>query len=71
LFGDLFKVKDKGRVRHLVWLAAIWCMWKLRNNVIFKGDLPDTSSLLEEIKLISWVWFTSRYGRKTCIPFSS
>jgi hypothetical protein len=24
LFGDLFKVKDDGRVRNLIWLATTW-----------------------------------------------
>jgi hypothetical protein len=58
--------------------SAIWFGWQplvvcrnFRNNVIFKGVILDASSLLEEIKLSSWVWFTSRYGRKTCIHFSS
>jgi hypothetical protein len=35
LFGDLFKMKDKGRVRYLVWLATTWNIWNLRNKVIF------------------------------------
>ncbi|CAJ2654228.1 unnamed protein product [Trifolium pratense] len=69
LFGDLFKMKDKGRVRYLVWLATTWNISNLRNKVIFKGNIPDVSSLLETIKLHSWLWLTSRYGRKTCIPF--
>ncbi|XP_045821935.1 uncharacterized protein LOC123914805 [Trifolium pratense] len=53
LFGDLFKMKDKCRVRYLVWLATTWNIWNLRNKVIFKGNIPDVSSLLETIKLHS------------------
>ncbi|CAJ2651419.1 unnamed protein product [Trifolium pratense] len=69
LFGDLFKMKDKGRVRYLVWLATTWNIWNLRNKVIFKGNIPDVSSLLETIKLHSWLWFTSRYRHRSCTPF--
>ncbi|CAJ2634841.1 unnamed protein product [Trifolium pratense] len=71
LFGELFKVKDKGRVRHLVWLATTWNLWKLRNKVIFKGEIPDISALLDSIKLFSWIWFNNRFGRNACCPFSS
>jgi hypothetical protein len=71
IFSDLFKVKDKGCVCHLVWLATTWNIWKLGNNVILNGVTPDASSILDEIKLTSWMWFTSRYGRKACIPYSS
>jgi hypothetical protein len=70
-FGDLFIVKDKGQVRYLVWLATTWNMWKLRNNVIFNGVIPDASLLVDKIKYSSWMWFTNRYGRKTYILFSS
>jgi hypothetical protein len=55
-FGDLFNVKDKGRIRYLVWLATTWNFWKTRNNVIFNGGIPDVLALLEDIKLNSWVW---------------
>ncbi|PNX71113.1 pantothenate synthetase [Trifolium pratense] len=71
LFGEFFKVKDKGHVRHLVWLATTWNLWKMRNKVIFKGDIPDTAVLLDSIKLFSWIWFNGRYGRNVCCPFSS
>ncbi|CAJ2639614.1 uncharacterized protein LOC123915271 [Trifolium pratense] len=71
LFGELFKVKDKGRVRHLVWLATTWNLWKMRNNVIFQGVIPDSSALLDSIKLSSWIWFNGRYGRNVFCPLSN
>jgi hypothetical protein len=37
LFGDLFRIKDAGRVRYLIWLAVTWNISQLRNDVIFKG----------------------------------
>ncbi|KAK2384525.1 hypothetical protein QL285_071861 [Trifolium repens] len=62
LFGDMCKSKDDRRVRHLIWLATTWNIWKHRNNVIFNCVISDASVLLEEIKVTSWVWFINRYG---------
>ncbi|XP_045791976.1 uncharacterized protein LOC123886728 [Trifolium pratense] len=69
LFGDFLKMKDKGRVRYLVWLATTWNIWNLRNKVIFKGNISDVSSLLKTIKLHFLLWFTNLYESKTCTPF--
>jgi hypothetical protein len=57
LFDDLVKLKKGGRVSHRIWLTTTWNLWKLRNNVIFNGVIPDASSLLDDIKAISWMWF--------------
>jgi hypothetical protein len=54
----------------LIWLATSWNIWMFRNNVILNVVIPDVASLLDEIKIISWMWFTSRFGRKSCIHFS-
>jgi hypothetical protein len=70
-FGECVKTKKGGRVRHLIWLATTWNIWKLRNNVIFNGSPLNASSILDDIKTFSWAWFTGRAGRKSCIPFSS
>jgi hypothetical protein len=70
-FGELFNSKINVRVRHLIWLATAWNSWKLRNNVIFNGTTSEASSLIDDIKISSWMWFSSRYGRKCCTPFSS
>jgi hypothetical protein len=48
-----------------------WNIWKLRNNVIFNGTLPVVLSIVDDIKVSSWIWFSNRFGRKSCILFSS
>jgi hypothetical protein len=53
LFGNLVRVKDGGRVRHLIWLVTTRKLWNLRNNVIFNGVIPDASLLLDDIKTSS------------------
>jgi hypothetical protein len=71
LFDDLVKLKKGGRVSHRIWLTTTWNLWKLRNNVIFNSVIPDASSLLDDIKAISWMWFKGWCGRNSYIPFSS
>jgi hypothetical protein len=70
LFGELVKTKKGARVSHLIWLATTWNLWKLRNNVLFNDALPDASSLVDDIKAFSWVWFKGHRCRNCCILFS-
>ncbi|XP_045802312.1 uncharacterized protein LOC123895887 [Trifolium pratense] len=64
-FGSLVKSKKGGKVKHLIWLATTWCLWRLRNNIVFRGDFADFSGLLDQIKFVSWLWFSGRAGRKS------
>jgi hypothetical protein len=70
-FGTLFKSKNGNHVRHLIWLATTWSIWKLRNNVTFNGDLPNVPQLLDNVKAISWIWFSGGSGRKSFLSFSN
>jgi hypothetical protein len=64
LFGDLVgSKKGGGRISRLIWLATTWSIWRHRNNAIFKGITPDSKSLFNEIKIVSWFWFSCRLGR--------
>jgi hypothetical protein len=51
LFGDLIRLKDDGRVHYLIWLAITWNIWRLCNNVIFKGVGSEASYVLDDIKV--------------------
>ncbi|PNY05892.1 ribonuclease H [Trifolium pratense] len=62
-FGGIVKSKKGEKVKHLIWLVTTWCIWRLRNNIIFRGALADCAQLVDQIKLISWVWFIGRSGR--------
>jgi hypothetical protein len=70
LCGSLFRYPKGGRTNHLFWLTTTWCVWKLRNLVVFNGAIPSVSSLMDDIKTYSWLWFSGRYARNVCIPFS-
>jgi hypothetical protein len=39
--------------------------------VIFNGVISDVFSLVDDIKVIAWMWFTSHFGGKSYIAFSS
>jgi hypothetical protein len=52
-FGALVKTKKGHRVRHLIWLATTWCIWNLRNQVIFNGAAPNVLKIVDEIKQFS------------------
>jgi hypothetical protein len=64
-FGELVRLKKTGgRVNHLIWLAVTWNIWKHRNQVIFEGANPDLIAIVNDIKSMSWFWFSNQYGRK-------
>ncbi|XP_045831367.1 uncharacterized protein LOC123922713 [Trifolium pratense] len=65
--GDLVKGH---RVRHLIWLTTNWCLWRLRNNIIFRGEVADVSKLIDNIMAVSWIWFSGRAGRKSTFSFA-
>jgi hypothetical protein len=70
LFGDMIHSEKYERFKHLIWLAITWCLWKLRNNVIFNGANMSISSLLNDIKVISWTWVSGRHSIQSCNAFS-
>jgi hypothetical protein len=70
MFGNLVRTKKGGRrVSRLIWLVAMWSIWKMRNDVIFKGVTPDATTIINEIKSISWLWFSCRFGCKANLSF--
>jgi hypothetical protein len=68
-FGALIKSRHSKRVRHLIWLATTWCIWRLRNKIVFNGGVPNVSQLVDEIKYYSWAWFRGRSGSKSFLSF--
>jgi hypothetical protein len=69
-FGNLFQYPKGGRVNHLIWLGTTWCVWNLRNQVVFNRATPTVSGMVDDIKTFSWLWFNGRFARNSCISFS-
>jgi hypothetical protein len=70
LFGKLAKGKICKGVKHLIWLATTWCIWRLWNNILFRGDFVNVFFLVDQIMYISWFWFISRVRTKASLAFS-
>jgi len=40
----------------VIWLACVWEIWKERNNCVFKNAASDHYTLLDKVKLNSFLW---------------
>lgn len=56
--GGYHKKIQKGR--RLIWQAAIWVMWKARNDRVFNEGDKGVEDLVEEIQVLSWRWLLGR-----------
>ncbi|XP_076882090.1 uncharacterized protein LOC143530431 [Bidens hawaiensis] len=70
--SDLLKVhkasildRRKAKVLHAIILTTCWCIWKLRNELIFDNKSVNLSKIMEDIKALSYLWIKYRS------PFSS
>jgi len=45
----------------VIWLACIWAIWKERNSCVFKNAVMDPFSIVERVKLNSFLWLSSNY----------
>jgi hypothetical protein len=50
LFGNAVKTRKGMKGNHLIWLTTTWYIWKLRNNILFRGMVSDSSALVDDIK---------------------
>ncbi|XP_076961008.1 uncharacterized protein LOC143637516 [Bidens hawaiensis] len=55
--------KEKAKVFQAVCLIATWCLWKRRNALVHSGTLIHVTSLVEEIKIMGFLWIKNR-GKK-------
>ncbi|GAU23394.1 hypothetical protein TSUD_334420 [Trifolium subterraneum] len=54
-YGSLVKNKKGMKVRHLIWLATTWCLWRMKNNILFRDENADFAVVFDQIKFISWL----------------
>jgi len=43
-------------VRRGVWVVIIKSIWEQRNQVVFKGGVPDAEEILQNAQFLSWLW---------------
>lgn len=51
----------------MIWQAAIWVMWKARNNCIFNNEITRWEEVVDEIKVVSWRWLLGRFQGPSCL----
>jgi len=56
--GEVISKRLKGF--WLIWHVTIWLIWKERNARIFTDQRKDGEEVVDEIKVVSWVWTLSR-----------
>lgn len=70
LLGECIIKGNKGTViKHIFWLATCWCIWNLRNSIIFREAKFDFMGIIANIKATSWQWLLYRRGVKGGIFF--
>lgn len=66
LFGEgLHKKVDLGGCL-MLWHVIIWCIWEIRNVVIFGKESFDLIYLLDRVKVYSWRWFSASNHSYSC-----
>jgi hypothetical protein len=69
LFGDMIKSKSNKKHPHIIWLATTWCIWRWRNNLVFREDRATIFFLVNQIIYMSWFWFSGRLKSNVDISF--
>lgn len=56
--------KNKEKMRKSLLYAAVWCIWKTRNDAVFRCIIASPFKTADEIKLMTynWVKFRSRFS---------
>ncbi|MCI03154.1 pentatricopeptide repeat-containing protein, partial [Trifolium medium] len=44
----------------VIWFAGIWCIWKARNDKVFKNKEISVDKMVESVKNLSWNWLSMR-----------
>lgn len=52
-------------IRH----AAIWTIWRVRNDFIFKNSPFGIDDMVEDIKVLAWRWVLSRLKLPVCLYY--
>ncbi|XP_058725811.1 uncharacterized protein LOC131597115 [Vicia villosa] len=74
-FLDFGAIQDKVKnANHrlkinIVWIAIIWCIWLMRNAIIFKGEAFSFDVVCSNTVFLSWRWLSVGYAKFSAISY--
>ncbi|PWA48207.1 toll/interleukin-1 receptor (TIR) domain-containing protein [Artemisia annua] len=57
--------KEKKALLQAIIYTSCWCIWKERNEAIFRNKRPSIPNIIKEIKCLSFLWVKTR-GKMGC-----
>lgn len=51
----------------IIWHAAIWTIWRVRNDLIFNNSTCGIEEVVEAIKALAWRWVLNRLNLPACM----
>lgn len=58
------------KLRHgawIIWHAAIWVIWKARNDRFFNIKVLEVEEMIDKTMVVSWYWSLSRLKIASCL----
>lgn len=66
--GGVMNKKIRKGLR-MIWQAAIWSIWKARNDCVFNGRVTRWDEVAEDLKVLSWRWLLGRLNVTACVIY--
>ncbi|XP_076949354.1 uncharacterized protein LOC143621971 [Bidens hawaiensis] len=54
--------KRKAKAFHAICLITLWCLWRVRNDMVHTGAVVTSGSVVENVKTLSFLWVKTRSG---------
>lgn len=50
----------------MIWNAVVWCIWEMKNGIVFGDTKVDMVCILDRIKVCYWKWYTAKTQGTFC-----
>lgn len=59
-FPSLGRSKAQRLGELTIWMATIWCIWLMRNSILFNGAALDVEQVVEKSQFKAWQWVRTK-----------